>query len=336
MKKLVFLLLAACSLQTVHAGEALVLGNDAWPPFILDGSDQGTAERLVCEALERAGWACTVQVQAWDQVLEAARSGAIDGIAAAWHSPERDAFLHYSEPYLTNRIVPVTSTKSPVRIENVDDLAGLRVTLVTEYAYGADIASVLADLEVVGVENAMAAIEAVRAGRADAALVDELVVRDQLSENPEGIVASRTILAFRSLHFAVSRQHPEAERILADFQRAYGSMLADGTVNEILNIDWLATDFGQPGQLNVVLRSGVSLDDLSHPESGESVYALEQSEYQMMQSGALDDSRVKYQVAGESYSSLQSALNTVFGKETACQHKEFSSEFDCTNLFKRR
>jgi hypothetical protein len=41
-------------------------------------------------------------------------------------------------------------------------------------------------------------------------------------------------------------------------------------------------------------------------------------------------------VEGKSYSSLQSALNTVFGKNTACQHKEFSSEFDCTNLFKKR
>ena len=50
----------------------------------------------------------------------------------------------------------------------------------------------------------------------------------------------------------------------------------------------------------------------------------------------LDSSRVKYQVDGNTYSSLQTALNEVFGENTVCEHKEYSSEFDCSNLFKKR
>ena len=112
-------------------------------------------------------------------------------------------------------------------------------------------------------------------------------------------------------------------------------MLEDGTVNEILNVDWLATDFGQTGKLDVVLRRGVSLDDLSHPSDDGSVYALEDSEYKIIRQRDFDPSRANYQVEGKSYSSLQTALDDVFGKDTVCKHKNFTSEFDCTDLFKK-
>jgi hypothetical protein len=87
--------------------------------------------------------------------------------------------------------------------------------------------------------------------------------------------------------------------------------------------------------MNLVLRSGASLDDLSYPSADGSVYALENSEYQYMRQRGLDSSRVNYQVEGKSYSSLQSALDEVFGKDTVCKHKNFTSQLDCSDLFKQ-
>jgi polar amino acid transport system substrate-binding protein len=336
VKKITLVLISFCLATTAAASEPVLLANDAWPPFIVEGEQQGTAEKLVCAALQRAGRDCSVQVNDWDTVLEQARSGAIDGIAAAWRNPERETYLLFSEPYLTNRIVPVIDANRPVEIKTVSDLAGLRVAMVNDYAYGDEIEAKTSRFELIAAKNASQAIETVRSGKANVALVDELVARDLLADEVSGVVATSTVLAFRSLHFAVSKQNPEAEQIIADFQRAYQLMLADGSVNEILNVDWLATDFGHAGSVAVVMRSGMSLDDLSHPSKDGSVYALEKSEYQIMRDPDVDPSRVKYQVAGNSYSSLQSAINDVFGKNTACQHKEFSSEFDCTNLFKNR
>ena len=335
MKNIAYLFLAFALFPAVHADSGIVLSNDEWPPFILEGEQRGTAEELVCQALERAGWECSVVVQDWDAVLAAAKAGSVDGIAAAWNAPERDAYLIYSEPYLTNRIVPVIDANRPVDIRTASDLAGLRVALVADYAYGDEIAAVLPRVEVVPSRNSIEGIQAVRDGRADAALVDDLVARNVLEEGSH-IISTDAVLAFRSLHFAMSRQNPQAQKIIDDFHSAYEVMLNEGTVNEILNIDWLATDFGQPGQINLVLRSGVSLEDLSHPSDDGSVYALEDSEYQVIRQRDYDPDRVKYQVDGKGYSSLQSALNSVFGKETACQHKEFKSEFDCTNLFRNR
>ena len=337
MKKIILFLIAISLFSFAEAKDSLRLSNDAWPPFIIKGRERGTAEMLVCQALERSGWPCMVEVKEWETVLNEARIGAIDGIAAAWRDPERETYLLFSEPYLTNRIVPVVSGKNPVTIESIEDLAGLRVAFVSDFAYGDEIMAMSSKFEVIKARNSRDAIRYVRNGVADTALVDELVARDEQNESlMENLIVGDVVLAFRGLHFAVSRQNPLAEAIIDDFQRAYKVMLADGTVNEILNVDWLATDFGQSGQLDLVLRSGVSLDDLSNPGEDGSVYALEDSEYQIMRQRDYDPSRANYQVEGKPYSSLQSALDDVFGKDTVCKHKNFTSEFDCSDLFKQR
>jgi len=337
LKKFMLALIAVSLFSLAQAKDPLVLSNDAWPPFIIEGDKQGTAEMLVCQALERSGWPCTVEVKDWETVLKEARIGAIDGIAAAWRNPERETFLLLSEPSLTTSIVPVVNVKKPAAIKSVADLAGLRVALVSDYAYGDEIMAMASKFEVIQASNSRDAINYVRNGTADTALVDELVARDEQDGSlMEDFMVTDAVLAFRGLHFAVSRQHPLAQVIVEDFQRAYKLMLADGTVNEILKVDWLATDFGQSGKLDVVLRSGVSLDDLSYPSNEGSVYALEDSEYQIIRQRDFDPSRVNYQVEGKSYSSLQSALDTVFGKDMVCKHKNFTSEFDCSDLFKKR
>jgi polar amino acid transport system substrate-binding protein len=337
LKKLILVLIAISLITSLQAKEPLRLRNDAWPPFILTGKTEGTAEQLVCEALRRSGWGCSVEVEDWESVLNQARIGAIDGVAAAWLTPERETYMLFSEPYLTNRIVAVINNDNPVDIESLADLSGLRVALVGDYAYGEEVESATDQFEVLKVKNSERGIKAVLSGKADVALVDELVARSELYKSEmKNLTALDTILAFRSLHLAISRKNPLAAVIIDDFHRSYKLMLADGTVNEILNVDWLATDFGQAGNLNVVLRPGVSLDDLSAPTGTETVYALEDSEYQYMRNRNLDSSRVNYQVDGESYSSLQTALDSVFGKDTVCKHKNFTSQFDCSDLFKKR
>jgi polar amino acid transport system substrate-binding protein len=337
LKKITLVFIAMFLFSPAQAKDPLLLSNDAWPPFIIKGNKQGTAEELVCQALERSGWPCMVKVSDWDVVLNEARIGVIDGIAAAWRNPERETFLLFSEPYLTNRIIPVVNDENPVTVESLADLSGRRVALVTDYAYGDEITDALSNFNVVSSKNSLGAIRAVRNGEADVALVDELVARDELYKSlMTGLTALDEVLAYRDLHFAISKRHPLAQVIIEDFHRAYKLMLADGTVNEILDVDWLATDFGQSGQMDVVMRSGVSLDDLSDPTDDGSVYALENSNYQAIRRRDFDPSRANYQVEGKSYSTLQSALDDVFGKDTVCKHKNYTSQFDCSDLFKKR
>jgi len=336
LKPVLTVLFAVLISLPVQAAEGVLLANSAWSPFVIKGEQQGTSEQIACQAMQRAGRACSVQVLEWEKVLEQAREGSIDGIAAAWKTPERETFLLFSEPYLTNRIVPIVNIENPAQVNKTNDLIGLRVAMVRKFAYGEEVEAIIPDMRSTMVEQPLEAIMLVRNGEADVAIVDELVARNVLDETLiSGVEIADSVLVFRDLHFAVSRQNPEAEQIIADFHRSFELMLDDGTMNEILDMDWLATDFGSPGDINVVMRSGVDIEDLSNPYKQGSVYALEQSEYNFMQDQDLQESNVNYQVQGSSHSSLQSALTEVFGKDIVCEHQEYTSEFDCTKLFKQ-
>lgn len=335
MKKIIFVCLALLLFSIAEAKGPLVLSNDAWPPYVVEGDERGTAEMIVCQALERSGWQCGVKVDDWDNVLNGARTGTIDGLVAAWRDSDRETYLLFSKPYLSNRIVPVVNNENPVVIKSLQDLAGLRVALVKGYAYGDEIMEMISSVDVIDAKNPIDALRHLSNGDADTALLNELVAREEFkARGIEDLTITDSVLAFRDLHFAVSRQHPMAQEIIDDFHRSYELMLADGTVNEILNVDWLATDFGQPGNLNVVMRNGVSLDDLPNPSNDGDVYALQKSEYKLLRQTELDPSRIKYQADGKSYSSLQTALDSVFGKNAACKHKNYTSTFDCTDVFK--
>lgn len=336
MKRLILSLLFLVTPPLTRAGEPLRLANDEWPPFITAGEEQGIAERLVCEALERAGWSCSLQIEPWESVLDGIQTGAIDGIVAAWRDPEQEAYLLFSESYITSRIIAVVSSSVPADFLSSAGLAGLEVAMVSGYDYGDEAGQKTIASTVVTAPDFLAAMQAVRDGQADVALVDELVAMELVREGQvTGVVLTENVLSARNLHFAMSVKNPRALEVIGDFERGYQAMLADGTVNEILEVDWLATDFGHPGRTDIVLREGVSMDDLDHPSRTGSVYALGTSTYQYTDTTGTEDPRVNYQVGGKQHSSLQSAINSVFGKEIGCEHKEFSSEFDCTKLFKR-
>lgn len=319
-----------------RAEDEVILGAVAWPPFVLEGDEEGTAEELVCTAFRRAGWSCTVKTAEWNRVVEEARSGAIGGLVGVWRNRELSQFLLFSKPYLSNRIVPVVNRDAAAEIASIEDLAGLRVALVQDYAYGDEIDETQVAFQRIGSADFVSAMQAVQDGRADVALVDELVALHELKkESVAGVTALKVALADRELRFAVPVEHPQASRLLEDFHRAYQSMLEDGTVNEILEIDWVASDFGHIGRTDLVLRTGVKLDQVAHPDSEGAVYSLGRSRYESSQSAQQDDSRVQYRINGTGHSSLQQAINTAFGREIGCEHKEFSSEFDCTGLLKK-
>ena len=94
------------------AQDTLTLGNDPWPPFVLEGEAEGTAEQLVCEALRRGGQACSVVTGEWQATLDRASAGELDGIAALWKTAERQETILFSGPYMTNRIITVRASGS--------------------------------------------------------------------------------------------------------------------------------------------------------------------------------------------------------------------------------
>ncbi|MEM9304241.1 MAG: transporter substrate-binding domain-containing protein [Pseudomonadota bacterium] len=313
-----FTFLLTASAVSAQDATSVRLGNDPWPPFVLAGDAQGTAEQLVCEALRRGAVECVIEIREWADVLDRVAGGQLDGIAAVWRTPERDEAMVFSDPYMTNRIVAVTRAADGLDIDAAGDLAGLRVALAGGYAYGEAIDGVRNDFTALEVPDAEAAIAAVHDGRADVALADELVAQDLVGpEDDRGLVTGRDVLAQRQLYFALSRDVPRAAEIVTSFNQHYALMVQDGTVNEILDVDWLATDLGGDGVMDFVLRSAASVDDLAYVADNERMYALDSDDYDDMKHFKLGESSANYHVAGAEYNSMNDAIKKGFNS-TRC------------------
>ena len=63
-------------------------------------------------------------------VPEDIKAGKFDGSAAMWKSPEREAYLLYSKPYLESRLHLAGQKGTDVSAHNLSELAGKRVALV--------------------------------------------------------------------------------------------------------------------------------------------------------------------------------------------------------------
>ncbi len=236
-------------------GSELSLASDSWPPFTDDPPGQRVAVELVHTALERAGISATTSVVDWKEVERGLRTATYDGSAAMWRNERRERDLLFSEPYLENRLVLIGRKGSEVSAARISDLAGKRVAAVGRYAYGDEIKKADGVLFVNG-RNDQDNLDKLLAGEVEYMLVDELVARYLVAYQPEEaalkLEIGSTVLARRMLHFAIRKEIPGAEEIVATFNREIRGMLSDGTYAEILQVGWIRVDVDGDGLLELV------------------------------------------------------------------------------------
>ena len=266
------------AIATESSTSTLRLASDRWPPFTAEEGSARVAIKLVELALSRTGQlsASTILESDFADVMERIQQGEFDGSAALWKTPEREAFLHFSVPYLENRLVLVGREGSAVDARSVSELAGKRVATVGAYAYGGILESAVGP-ELVPGESDAANLQALLDGKVDYVLVDELLVhhlfRGQEAKAEAALEVGGYPLVSRTLHFALRKDVDGAERMVEAFDREIRAMMADGTYHRTLDVDWLWADIDGDGETELVL-GGIQAG-ASEPIQGYDVVAGE-------------------------------------------------------------
>lgn len=257
----------------------LRLASDVWPPFTDVPGKARVALELVQTALLRSGTPVRSRIDPeFSSVLAGLRDGSLEGCAALWRTPEREEFLLYSRPYLENRLVLVGLGGTDVSARSFSALSGRRIALVEGYAYGEAVESAEAGRpEFVRGMSVRENLERLVAGEVDLVLADELLAHHLYELNPERaeatFVVGRNALVSRSLHFAVRRDVPDAEGIIARFDAQLGQMLTSGAYHRILDLDWIRADIDGDGRAELVAGS-----DRAGERAPRRAYALFASE----------------------------------------------------------
>jgi polar amino acid transport system substrate-binding protein len=234
MNRLYLLLLVALS-ATASASELEITGS-TWPPYVTQQLyKNGVAVVLTEEALIRAGYKPITTIESWPESLEATADGTYDVITGVWLTDERAEQLEFSEPFIKNYIVFVTRDDNYIEFNEREDLKGLRIGVVKDYAYSNEPYDTTG-INISAAGSARENIQHLLAGELDLVLADSRVALFEIDQLIAGKQLSiiRKPLVTRGLRIAVAKTHPDAKKIVADFDASIAAMKLDGSYNAIL------------------------------------------------------------------------------------------------------
>ena len=229
----------------------LTIGAEPYYPYQYeqsqsDGKLTGLSIELVREACTRAGYRPNFVQKDWNQLLEMMRSGELDALSLCYRSPDREAFGHFSVPYLSLHYAVFYSTDSYRRLPGEpQELLQLarqdqcRIGYCLGHAYPEEVAGFLNDPELrpLAVASKQEADNMPRLvnGQVDIVFSDELsglstVMRNRwLSE----IGSRRMEIPQRETHLMFSKQRVAVE-VRRHIDDAFLDMEADGTSAQIV------------------------------------------------------------------------------------------------------
>jgi polar amino acid transport system substrate-binding protein len=262
------LVLIAATLALSAQTKPLRLVSTVWPPFT---NVAGQPLDLVEASLNRLNLPSSTSFVDAAAYTPALLTGAYDGSAAAWKDPAREQALIFSQPYLENRLILIAKHGGNVSAKLFTDLKSRRIAVVEGYAYGDEIEK--AGPVFVRSKSEEDSLSLLLAGRADYALMDDLVVRYLVSNYADEARTRLEIgaapLLTRPLYFAVRRSVPDAQSIIDRFNKQLRTLITDGTYHRLLHVDWIRADVDGDG-----VAEFVSLSEKSGTAPPQNAYPL--------------------------------------------------------------
>ena len=203
-----------------------VAGPKAFPPFYYyekDGAVKGIAYDYIRFIMEQLGVEMEIQRNLpWPDVLRKARKKEIDVISCAAKSAECEAYLSFSNPYLTFPLVIISRRDGPF-ISGIDDLHGIKVSLIKKVSTYEWLKRDKIDAIPHFVNTPLEGLKAVSVGLADAyignlAAVSYIIEKNGLANLK---IAAPTTYGSYNLYFAVRKDWPQ---LVSMINKALGAM----------------------------------------------------------------------------------------------------------------
>ena len=222
----------------VSAQQKVRLMASTSPPYV-DRTlpEQGLALELVNHIFSRTNYQPEVTIEVWSRAMEGVRVGVYDALAAAWYSDERNRDLLFSEPYLGGKLIIVKSRQNPGTYRRLQDLAGRRLGVQLDYAYGIDFSAV-PGLKLVEENHLIQNLLNLTNGKVDFVIGDQRTMAQQLHEFLGSEVNKFQVVPIDlpgpQRHVAASREVKGHAEIVAAFNRALAETRKDGSYDAII------------------------------------------------------------------------------------------------------
>ncbi|MGB1140137.1 MAG: substrate-binding periplasmic protein, partial [Halioglobus sp.] len=220
----VVLFLSALFATTASAEKPLRLMANTSPPYV-DARlpEQGLALEIVQHVFKGTGYAPQFKIESWSRAVEGAQLGVYDALASVWFSEERARDLLFSEPYLDSELIILKHRDNPRTYAALADLAGARLGVRTDYAYGVDF-DAIPNLQLVQENHLIQNLLNLLNGSVDLVIGDRRTVTQQVHEYLKDKITHFDVIELElapvQRHVAVTRSLAGHEDVVAAFNRS--------------------------------------------------------------------------------------------------------------------
>ncbi|ELP6119381.1 TPA: transporter substrate-binding domain-containing protein [Vibrio vulnificus] len=221
---------------STEVDETLTATQSVWSPYFIDNvSSPGVALEIVDAAFSCEGYSLAVTYMPWVRAFKTVSRNRADVVMGLWWSREREKTFAFSEPYLVNSLHLVSLGSTPLTNNDLF-IDNLRVGSVTGYHY-AD--SFMANPKLVHHQSyrPIELIEWLVKRRIDGALIDKLTFEfyvNRLGYDIEEFFVNPKPFVEYPLHLAVNKMNPDADKIIADFNKGIQLITETGLVDDIV------------------------------------------------------------------------------------------------------
>ncbi|MDO4394018.1 MAG: ABC transporter substrate-binding protein [Bacillota bacterium] len=213
-------------------GKLVMVTNATFPPYeYVDGDDCAGIDIDLAQAIaDELGMELEVQDIDFNSIIPAIESGKADmALAGMTKTPERENNVNFSETYAT--AVQSIIVKEDSSIKGPDDLKGVKIGvqeattghIYCEDDYGAD--------NVIAYTSGANAIEALKTGKVDAVVIDNLPAKKFVEAN-EGLKILDTDYVEEEYAIAIAKDNDE---LLKEVNSVIKKMKKDGSLQEIID-----------------------------------------------------------------------------------------------------
>jgi polar amino acid transport system substrate-binding protein len=179
-----------------------------------------------------------ITIERWSRALEGASLGVYDGLASAWYSDERAKTLAFSDAYLTSQLVLLKSSSNTTSYLGLQDIAGGKVGVLRDYAYGVDF-SAIPNVELVEENHIIQSLLNLLNGSVDFVIADRRSLMHHINEflldRRSGLAVTGVSLPTVQRHVAVSRNLAGHEALLKQFNVSLAKTRKDGSLEKIVS-----------------------------------------------------------------------------------------------------
>lgn len=210
----------------------IVGGEKDWAPidFVNDaGVHDGLSYELLKLIEEKVGLVFNYELGTWENLLKKLKHEEIDILPALYHSKERSAYMHFTEPYMN--LNDYIFVHTDLDIKDLSDLDGKVAAIPKDYIYKERLSQHYPNIKVLDVASGDKAIEAVLTHKADMLADTYAVLNYKLKI--QGIKSIKPFKAMKNsnLRMATSHKNP----LLASILTKALATISDEKKEEILS-----------------------------------------------------------------------------------------------------